>query len=223
MAKTPWKSVGRYGTVGIELVLSILIGLFGGQYLDVRFGTKWIWLAGFGLGIYAGFRGLFKTAAKMSRDVEESEAIAQGKELYHDEYLAIARKGEAAAGPDRGLRIAMGSVAGIGLALAMGSFSFFGTRFALSVTLMSTLGVTNLWVLAKIVGVLVPVEGRGASRGGFVWGLLGIVKLFVYFGVIYALLSRGLVDGLGLVVGLVSLPIGLAIGTLVNDTSAPRS
>ncbi len=95
MAKTPWKSVGRYGTVGIELVLSILIGLFGGQYLDVRFGTTWIWLVGLGVGLYAGFRGLLKTAAKMSRDIEEAEALDQGKELYHEEYLAIARKGEA--------------------------------------------------------------------------------------------------------------------------------
>jgi hypothetical protein len=93
--KTPWKSVGRYGTVGIELVLSILIGLFGGQYLDTRFGTQWIWVAGLALGLYAGFRGLLKTAAKLSRDIEEAEAVDQGKEIYHDEYLALGRKGEA--------------------------------------------------------------------------------------------------------------------------------
>jgi hypothetical protein len=95
MGKTPWKSVGRYGTVGIELVLSILIGLLGGQYLDTRFGTQWIWAVGLGLGVYAGFRGLLKTAARLSRDIEEAEAVEKGKELYHDEYLAIARKGEA--------------------------------------------------------------------------------------------------------------------------------
>ncbi len=102
MAKTPWKSVGRYGTVGIELVLSILIGLFGGQYLDVRVGTKWIWAAGLGLGLYAGFRGLLKTAAKMSRDIEQAEAIEQGKEIYHKEYLAIAKKGETVKDIDNG-------------------------------------------------------------------------------------------------------------------------
>ncbi len=102
MGKTPWKSVGRYGTVGIELVLSVLIGLFGGQYLDVRFGTKWIWMVGFITGIYAGFRGLLKTAAKMSRDIEEAEAIDRGKEIYHEEYLAIAKKGEPVKDVDNG-------------------------------------------------------------------------------------------------------------------------
>ena len=122
---------------------------------------------------------------------------------------------------DRRLQIAMGTVAGIGLALAIGCFLFFGTKFALSVTLMTTLSVTNLWVLTKIVSVLVPIEGQLGSRSGLAWGLLGIVKLFVYLAVIYALLARGLVEGLGLVIGLVSLPVGLAIGSLVSDTAVP--
>jgi hypothetical protein len=116
----------------------------------------------------------------------------------------------------------MGAVAAIGGALGIGSFSFLGIKTALSVVLMATLAVTNLWVLAKIVNVLVPADGSVSGRGGAAWALLGIVKLFAYFGIVYALLQRGLVDGLGLVIGLVSLPLGLAIGSLVSDTAAPR-
>jgi hypothetical protein len=114
------------------------------------------------------------------------------------------------------------AVGATGLALGIGSFSFFEMRTALSVLLMATLAVTNLWVLAKIVSVLVPTDGSVSGRGGAAWALLGVVKLFAYFGVVYALIQRGLVDGLGLVIGLVSLPVGLAIGSLVGDTAAAR-
>lgn len=34
-----WKAVGSYGTVGLEMVLSILVGLFIGQWLDSKLDT----------------------------------------------------------------------------------------------------------------------------------------------------------------------------------------
>lgn len=70
--KQDWKGVGSYGTVGLELVLSVLVGLFGGQFLDHRFHTTpWLTLIGLGYGIAAGVRGLYRAAQRATREAEE--------------------------------------------------------------------------------------------------------------------------------------------------------
>ncbi|MFO0675130.1 MAG: AtpZ/AtpI family protein [Polyangiaceae bacterium] len=85
MAKgKPWKAYGRYGSIGIELVLSMLLGLFLGYRGDAKFGTKpWLTLLGFAVGCYAGFRQLFVAAKKMERDVEAEET--QDRERAEDD------------------------------------------------------------------------------------------------------------------------------------------
>jgi F0F1-type ATP synthase assembly protein I len=67
-----WKDLGRYGTVGLELVLSILIGFFGGQWLDKRYGggKGWLTMLGFAVGCYAGFRGIYKAYRVMQREAD---------------------------------------------------------------------------------------------------------------------------------------------------------
>ncbi len=79
MAK-PYKAYGRYGTVGLELILSIVIGYWLGTRADGYFhrrgqflGHEWFAGLGFVVGVYAGFRSLFRTAAKMQRDIELEE------------------------------------------------------------------------------------------------------------------------------------------------------
>jgi ATP synthase protein I len=79
-----WKSFGKYGSVGIELFLSIAIGYYGGRWLDGRFGTHWIQVVGFVVGCYAGFRGLYKAAKQMQRDVENDEKLARGIDPWAD-------------------------------------------------------------------------------------------------------------------------------------------
>ena len=70
--KQDWKGAGRYGTVGIELVLSVLLGLFGGQFLDRRFHTApWLMLLGLGYGVAAGVRGLYRAAQRATREAED--------------------------------------------------------------------------------------------------------------------------------------------------------
>jgi ATP synthase protein I len=70
--KQDWKGVGSYGTVGLELVLSVLVGLFGGQFLDRHFGTSpWLMLIGLGYGIAAGVRALYRAAGRATREAEE--------------------------------------------------------------------------------------------------------------------------------------------------------
>ena len=70
--KQDWNGIGRYGTVGLELVLSVLLGLFGGQFLDKRFHTTpWLTLIGLSYGIAAGVRGLYRAAKRATREAEE--------------------------------------------------------------------------------------------------------------------------------------------------------
>ena len=51
----------RYANIGIEMMVSVLIGAFGGYGLDRLFRTKpWLMIVGFILGSVAGFVSLFR-------------------------------------------------------------------------------------------------------------------------------------------------------------------
>ncbi len=72
----PWKELGRYGGVGIELVLAILILAGLGDWLDRRYfhGHSWGISIGFLLGLAVGVRNLVRAAGTMQRDIERAEA-----------------------------------------------------------------------------------------------------------------------------------------------------
>jgi Putative F0F1-ATPase subunit Ca2+/Mg2+ transporter len=75
MAK-PWKEMGRYGSVGLEFVLTIgLVGALG-QWLDQRYwgGRGWGLGGGFLLGVAVAFRNLIRVAGQMQVDIERAEA-----------------------------------------------------------------------------------------------------------------------------------------------------
>jgi hypothetical protein len=74
MAK-PWKEMGRYGSAGLEFVLTILITGALGQWLDVRYwgGRGWGLGGGFLLGVAVAFRNLIRTASHMQADIERAE------------------------------------------------------------------------------------------------------------------------------------------------------
>jgi hypothetical protein len=67
-----YESLGRYGTVGLELVISIGLGWWFGHWLDARYDHErgWFTAAGFALGAFAGFRQLLVVARKMTREAE---------------------------------------------------------------------------------------------------------------------------------------------------------
>jgi hypothetical protein len=75
MAK-PLVEIGRYGSVGLELVLTILILGGIGHWLDQRYWKDAGWATGIGfvLGVAVGFRNLVRTASRMQRDIEKAEA-----------------------------------------------------------------------------------------------------------------------------------------------------
>ena len=72
----PWNEIGRYGGVGIDLVLAILLlGAFG-RWLDGRYwpGHDYGLTAGFALGVAVGVRNLVRAAKRMQADIERAEA-----------------------------------------------------------------------------------------------------------------------------------------------------
>jgi hypothetical protein len=73
---SPLKDIGRYGSVGIEFVLTILIVSWCGYWLDGRYwgGHGWGLVGGFLAGAIMGFRNLIRTAQQMQRDIERAEA-----------------------------------------------------------------------------------------------------------------------------------------------------
>ena len=63
----PWQWM-RYANIGIEMMVSVLIGAFGGYGLDYLFHTRpWLMIVGFILGSVAGFRSLFRLLEQENR------------------------------------------------------------------------------------------------------------------------------------------------------------
>lgn len=86
----PWKEYGRYGSVGLELILSIGVGYWIGKYVDHRFFHDAGWATGIGflLGVYTGFRALVKVAQRMQKDIKDAEKREQGEDPWADEQEA---------------------------------------------------------------------------------------------------------------------------------------
>ena len=58
-----WRQIGNFSGVGLTLVVSTVLGLVGGYYLDRWLGTEpWLLLRGLLFGIAAGFVNLFRSA-----------------------------------------------------------------------------------------------------------------------------------------------------------------
>jgi hypothetical protein len=75
MAK-PYNEMGRYGGVGIDLVVSILILGAIGHWLDVRYlgNHDYGMIVGGLLGVAVGVRNLVRAGQRMQRDIEQAEA-----------------------------------------------------------------------------------------------------------------------------------------------------
>ena len=82
-----WKGINRYATVGLEFALSLLVGLFGGRWLQGKLGTgDWLTFVGFGFGIAAGYRAIYRAVQAANREAEREEAAEQAeRQRYHDE------------------------------------------------------------------------------------------------------------------------------------------
>ncbi len=76
-----FKAAYRYGNIGLELVLSIVLGFVLGRKLDrwLFGGHGYATAAGTIVGVYTGFRALYKLAKQAQREAEEEDAAALQK------------------------------------------------------------------------------------------------------------------------------------------------
>lgn len=64
----------KMSSVGIELALSVLIGLFAGRWLDGKLGTSpWLMIVLLCLGFAAGLRSIVRTMDKASKASSDAE------------------------------------------------------------------------------------------------------------------------------------------------------
>jgi len=85
--KQNWKGLGTYGTVGLELAISVLFGLFVGQWLDRKLEAGgWVTLVGFGLGLAAGVRALWRAVRQANEEAERYDRQErEARKKYDDE------------------------------------------------------------------------------------------------------------------------------------------
>jgi ATP synthase protein I len=81
-----WKALGNYGTLGLEIALSVVVGLFGGQWLDKKLGTGgWLTWIGFAYGLAAASRAIYRAVRKSTREAEDLERREQeARKKYGD-------------------------------------------------------------------------------------------------------------------------------------------
>lgn len=69
-----YKALGGHGTLGLEIVLSVVIGMLGGHWLDGRFGTEpWLFWGGFLFGSVAAVRSTMRALRRMRAEAEREE------------------------------------------------------------------------------------------------------------------------------------------------------
>ncbi len=131
----------------------------------------------------------------------------------------MTRASDAPAPPlDPRMRASLVAVGLTGGVLTLAAAAFFGLAAALSVGIGAAIAAGNLWALARIIAALLPSTSGGAqeqSRAG--WALLAVLKMFGLIAVVWLLMRHGVVSPLPMVVGFGSLPIGIAIGSLLSD------
>lgn len=73
-SRSKWNRYLRFSTVGLELGLSVIIGLVVGQFLDGYFGTEpWLLLLFLLFGMGAGFRSVYRALRNLQRELDEEE------------------------------------------------------------------------------------------------------------------------------------------------------
>jgi hypothetical protein len=126
-------------------------------------------------------------------------------------------------GRDGRLVTAMVAVALCGGLMSVTAALEWGPRMAVSVGAGASIAASNLYVLSRIVHAMVGDARDGGSSNAGAWGVITLGKMVFLFGGIWWVMTRSLVDPIGLVVGYGSLPIGIAIGSLVSDKTGERA
>lgn len=62
-----WRGVGSFGTIGLEIVLSIALGFFGGRWIDGKFDTA---PYGAGIGFFFGLAAAINSVMRAHREMQ---------------------------------------------------------------------------------------------------------------------------------------------------------
>ncbi len=91
-----YKGLGGFGTLGLEIVLSVLLGLFGGSWLDERYGTTpYLMWGGLAFGVAVSVRAVQRALSIMKREAAREEREAGNPEpLYETDADREARVAE---------------------------------------------------------------------------------------------------------------------------------
>lgn len=147
---------------------------------------------------------------------------------------------------DNGLS-AVKAAALLGAIFTLVAAGLYGAHAALSVAVGAGIAVANLLMLRAIIRALIrgPEEppkdsapGSSAEekpdekssqdhaeigrRGGVAWAVFAVLKIFLLFGGVWILLTRGLVAPIPLVVGYGVLPLGIAMASLWSSLGSRR-
>jgi len=72
--KAFFRELGKYSALGLEMAISVIIGLAVGYYLDRWLGTSpWLTVVWIGIGFAAGVRSLYRAAIRSEKDLERDE------------------------------------------------------------------------------------------------------------------------------------------------------
>jgi ATP synthase protein I len=72
--KAFFRELAKYSALGLEMALSVVIGLGIGYYLDKWLGTApWLMILWIGFGFAAGVRSLYRAAVRSGKDIEKDE------------------------------------------------------------------------------------------------------------------------------------------------------
>ncbi|MBX3272925.1 MAG: hypothetical protein KF729_21865 [Sandaracinaceae bacterium] len=99
-----------------------------------------------------------------------------------------------------------------GLALALG-----GLAMGLAAVVGGAFAVGN-WLVMRWLGHRLLVSNE---RGRAMWGLLLAVKMGVSMALVWAILSTGVIDPIGFVIGLGGLVLGIVAGAFHTMLAAP--
>ena len=102
MSQPSWKAAYRYGNIGLELFLSIVVGFLLGRWVDRRFagGHGYATAVGTLVGVYTGFRALYKLAKQAEREAESEDVRERAEAARHAKIEAYKREADAAPDPD---------------------------------------------------------------------------------------------------------------------------
>lgn len=131
----------------------------------------------------------------------------------------------ASPGVGRPVRAALWVMGISGALFAAAGSAVFSWQAGLSAGIGALIAATNLYVLARVVLAIAKDTAEGgrsddARRGTRLWVVIAVLKLAILFGGVYVLIRFGAVQPLALAVGLGTLPIGIAMSSLVRDRSA---